>query len=133
MAIMEESLEGDIFHIVSKDPKSLDDLVDYTQRFFNITGIRAVEKSEFNKTARNALETLTASYIDIYQPYMRDTRVFGSEKADVILKKRDIPCPPFDYGIFERCITYAMEVDWGNRLYEEGVLVSRRRRKPPKG
>jgi len=132
MAIMEESLDGDIFHIVSKDPKRLDDLVDYTQRFFNITGIRAVEKGEFDKTERNALEILAASYIDIYQPYMQDTRVFGSEKADAILKKRGLSCPVFDYGIFERCITYAMEVDWGNRLYEEGVLVSQRRRRPPK-
>ena len=133
MAIMEESLEGDIFHIVNKNPKSLDDLVDYTQRFFNITGIRAVEQSEFNKTARNALEILAAGYIDIYQPYMQDTRVFGSEKADVILTRRGIRCPGFDYGIFERCITYAMEVDWGNRLYEEGVLVSRRHPLSPSG
>jgi len=128
MAIMEESLEGDIFHIVSKDPKRLDDLVDYTQHFLNVTGIRAVEQSEFDKTARNALEIITAGYIDIYQPYMRDMRVFGSEKADAIFNKRGIRCPSFDYGIFERCMKYAMKVDWGNRLYEEGVLVSQRRR-----
>jgi len=128
MAIMEASLDGDVFHIVSKDPKRLDDLVAYTQRFFHITGIRAVEKGQLRETDRNAFEILVERYIDIYKPYMQDTRVFACEKADAILNRKKIHCPGFDYEIFKRCMTYAVDVDWGNRLYEEGVLVRGRLR-----
>jgi len=123
MAIMEESLDGDIFHIVSKEPNCLDELVDFTQRFLKINGVRTVERDEFCETPKNAFDLLVAEYIDIYQPYMQDRRSFGSEKADVILEKRGIRCLGFDYGAFERCMTYAMEVEWGKRLYTEGVLV----------
>ena len=126
MAIMEEAIEGDIFHIVGKDLKSLDDLVDYTRRFFKITGIRTVDRDEFDIIPKNAFDILFSRYIDIYQPYMRDTRVFGSEKADAILGKKGIRCPGFDYDVFERCMTYAVEMDWGKRLYDKGVLVSQR-------
>jgi len=123
MALMEECREGGVFHIVSRRPKRLDDLVDYTQRFFRITGIRAAEISEFQKTPRNAFELLVQNYIDIYQPYMQDTRIFDSEKSDAILTRQGIQCPDFDYETFARCMNYAMTVDWGKRLYQEGILV----------
>jgi len=124
MAIMEESLDGGIFHIVNDRLTKLDDLVDYTQRHFNIEGIRTVEKEELDATPRNALEALVRTYIEIYEPYMRDTRVFGIERSGPILKKRKILCPDFDYEMFKRCMSYAVEVDWGNGLYEPRTPAS---------
>jgi nucleoside-diphosphate-sugar epimerase len=123
LAIMEESLSGDVFHIVSNHPNTLDELVDYTERFLNISGIRTVERHEFQKTQKNAFDLLVAGYIDIYEPYMRDRRIFISQKADGILEKRGIHCPSFNYDTFKRCMTYALDVEWGKRLYREGVLV----------
>jgi len=123
MAIMEESLAGDIFHIVSRTPNTLDELVEYTKRFLGITGIRTVARDELSKTPKNAFELLSQGYIDVYEPYMEDRRVFESEKADAILEKKGIRCPTFDYNMFKRCMGYAIEVDWGKGLYKQGVLI----------
>jgi nucleoside-diphosphate-sugar epimerase len=123
MAIMEESLDGDIFHIVCDDPNTLDELVVFTQRFLEITGVRTVERDEFREIEKNAFDLLVEGYIDIYQPYMQDRRVFDSRKTDRILKKRGIRCSVFDYGIFENCMKYALEVDWGKSFYKEGILI----------
>jgi nucleoside-diphosphate-sugar epimerase len=127
MAIMEESLDGDIFHIVNNKPKMLDDLIDYTQRFFGISGIRGVRKEDFEAAPKNALETVVDDYLDIYGPYMRDMRIFGTEKTDAILSRKGVTCPELDYDIFERCMRYAVQVDWGNKLFEDDRADSQSR------
>jgi hypothetical protein len=33
------------------------------------------------------------------------------------LARRHITCPALDYALFSRCIRYAIEVDWGKRLF----------------
>jgi hypothetical protein len=48
---------------------------------------------------------------------MRDKRTFVMDNAQGILAKRGIACPEFDFEIFSRCMNYAVEVDWGARLY----------------
>ena len=123
IAIMEESINGDVFHIVNDNPNTLDELVDFTRHFLKITGVRTVELGEFQTLQKNAFDLLIAAYLDIYQPYMQDRRRFESEKANAILKKKSIRCPVFDYGTFEKCINYALEVDWGKKLYKEGILI----------
>jgi nucleoside-diphosphate-sugar epimerase len=115
-AIMEESLAGDIFHIVSDYPKRLEELIDYGQEMLKIKGFRAVDKESFEREPVNGLEVLFNSYLDIYQPYLRDTRQFDSSKTGVILKKRNISCPDFDFEVFTRCMEYASEAEWGKKL-----------------
>jgi nucleoside-diphosphate-sugar epimerase len=115
-AIMEESLAGEIFHIVSSSPKRLEDLIDYGQRLFKIKGFRTVDKESFEREPVNGLEVLFNSYLDIYQPYLRDTRQFDSGKTEAILKKRKISCPDFDFEVFTRCMEYASEAEWGKEL-----------------
>ncbi|NQT74427.1 MAG: SDR family oxidoreductase [Chloroflexi bacterium] len=118
MAIMEESLDGDIFHIVNNEPTMLADLIDYTQTLFDINGMRAVRKEDLEVVPKNALETVVHAYLDIYSPYMRDMRIFGTEKVDAILSRKGVTCPKLDYDIFERCMRYAVQADWGNKLFE---------------
>jgi nucleoside-diphosphate-sugar epimerase len=118
MAIMDECLDGGIFQIVSKTPKRLTDLVEYSQRFFNIRGIRDVDEGDFDIVPPNALEALVNSRLEIYDPYIRDTRIFGSENTEDILGKRGITCPDLDYQVFDRCMQYAIEADWGNKIFE---------------
>jgi nucleoside-diphosphate-sugar epimerase len=116
-AIMEESLAGDIFHIVSLCSKRLEDLIDYGQRLFKIKGFRTVDKESFEREPVNGLEVLFNSYLDVYQPYLRDTRQFDSKKTEVILKKQNISCPDFNFEVFTRCMEYALLVDWGKKLF----------------
>lgn len=116
LAIMEESLEGDIFHIVSPAPKRLEEIIDYGREVFKVKGIRTVDKKSFEHEPFNGLEILFNCYLEIYRPYLRDTRWFDSGKAGAILKKRNITCPDFDMDRFSRCIKHALEVDWGRKF-----------------
>ena len=55
MAIMEDSLEGDIFHLVSRKTCTIDEIIHYTQTMFDITGIHAIQNSDFDEEPKNAL------------------------------------------------------------------------------
>lgn len=116
-AIMEESLAGDIFHIVSSRPKRLEELIDYGQEMFKIKGFRAVDKESFEREPVNGLEVLFNGYLDVYRPYLRDTRQFDNRKTEAILKKRNISCPDFDFEVFSRCMEYALAVEYGKKLF----------------
>ena len=116
MAVWEDSLEGGIFHLVNPKPKRIEDLIEYTQRLFRITGIRAVPAEDYQKTPRNPLEILFETYLEAYQPYIRDKRVFDCRKTEPILRRRQIFCPDFDFEIFSRCMNYAVATGWGTKI-----------------
>jgi len=116
-AILDDSLEGGIFHVVNARQTAMGDLIDYTRRLFNIRGIEPCRPEDFGARPRNALEILFNNYLEAYGPYMRDKRTFAMDNARGILAKRRITCPAFDLEIFSRCMNYAVEVDWGARLF----------------
>lgn len=116
MALWEDNPEGGILHLVNPRPKRIEDLIEYTQRLFRITGIRAVSGADFQKTPRNPLEILWETFLEAYQPYIRDQRVFDCRNAEPILRRRQISCPDFDFEIFSRCMEYAVAAAWGRRI-----------------
>ncbi len=81
-----------------------------------IAGIQTVPEREIEGTRRNPLETLIDSYMEVYKPYLNDPRVFDDIRARPILKSAGLDCPPLTLEIFQNCMEYAQEVDWGNRL-----------------
>ena len=116
LAVMEESLEGGTFHIVNRRVKKIEELIDFTQRLFQISGIRAVSHEDFEKVPRNALEILFESYLEAYKPYICESRTFECGKAESILQKRQIACPDLDFDIFSKCMRYAVASGWGAKL-----------------
>lgn len=116
MAIMENSLDGGIFHLVSREPSTLEDLIIFGERFFNVTGYKSVPTEEFVGQPRNALENLFDSFIRVYEPNFHDDRIFDDTQARGILDKNNVTCPGLDYEIFSKCIKYAIEMDWGRAL-----------------
>lgn len=120
IALMEEALDGGVFHIVNQKSKKIEDIIEYSSRLFRMTGIRACQAEDFKRVPKNALELLFDHYLETYNPYMRDTRIFEMEKCEPILRKRGIACPDFDYDIFARCMNFAVEVNWGSRLFAPG-------------
>ena len=116
MALWEDRREGGIFHLVNPRPKKMEELIEYTRRLFRIAGIRAVPSGEVLSAARNPLEILFDTYLDAYQPYMCDTRVFDSREADSVLRRRNLLCPDLDFEIFSRCMNYAVAAGWGTRI-----------------
>jgi len=115
MALRENAPGGGIFHIVSGRLTPIEDLVEYSRRLFDLAGIRVCRATD----SRNPLETLFDHCLEAYEPYMRDTRVFATGNARPILEARGLACPEFDYESFRRCMSYAVEVDWGTRLFPE--------------
>jgi nucleoside-diphosphate-sugar epimerase len=117
LAILEESLRGDVFHIVNSRNKRLKELIQYTQNYFGISGIQAVSDLDYDHLPQNPLEKLWESYMQIYQPYTQDIRIFDNKKANAILEGRKIFCPTFNYEIFQRIMRYAVHVAWGKKLF----------------
>ncbi|HVP90975.1 MAG TPA: SDR family oxidoreductase [Terriglobales bacterium] len=117
-ALMEGAPEGGIFHIVNGRVKPIEDIIDYSCRLFRMTGVRTAAPKEFEADPRNPLERLYDNYIEAYGPYMRDTRIFETTKSGPILRRRGLVCPEFDYGVFARCMTFAVEAGWGSRLFD---------------
>jgi hypothetical protein len=117
LALMEGAPDGGIFHIINGRATRLEDLIDYSSRLFRMTGIRACAPEEFEASPRNPLELLYERYVEAYGPYMRDTRVFEKVKSGPILERNGLMCPEFDYDVFTRCMTFAVEAGWGTRLF----------------
>jgi len=116
MALWEDCPAGGIFHLVNARPKKIDELIDYTRRLFRVEGVRAVPSGDFQEVPRNPLEILFDTYLDAYQPYMRDGRVFDSRRADSVLQRRNLLCPDLDFEVFSRCMNYAVAAGWGGRI-----------------
>jgi nucleoside-diphosphate-sugar epimerase len=122
LALWEESLAGGIFHIVSGRAKRIEEIIDYGSRLFRLTGIRACAREEFLRIPKNPLEMLYESYVDAYGPYMTDARIFDTSKSRPILGRRKLVCPDFDYDVFTKCMTFAVEAGWGSRLFDANTV-----------
>jgi nucleoside-diphosphate-sugar epimerase len=117
MAVFEDGLDGGIYHIASAAPTQLEDIVAYTKRFFRLEGIETCGPEAFAGRPKNALEILYDSYLETYRPYMQETRSFECANAAPMLARRGLVCPAFDYDVFARCMAYALEADWGSKLF----------------
>ena len=126
MALMDDGLEGDIFHLVNKKGDTLDELLPCMQRFLNLTGIQLVPRGSLQGGRRNALESLIADQMAVYDAYFHDHRVFDASQANRILARHHIACPQLNYAIFARCVEYAIRVQWGKRLFEEEGIYGKR-------
>ena len=119
MALMEGCIDGGVFHIVNRKTVRIEDLIEYTNRLFKIDGMEPCRAGAFIGKPKNALEILFDTYLEVYGPYMRDTRTFEDQKAQAILSGKNVACPDFDFEVFSRCMKYAIECGWGTELFEE--------------
>lgn len=111
MAIRRAAPQGGVFHIVNPQTTHLSRIVDYTQRFL---GLRGIGLGNLDQPA-NSLEALFSKHMQVYAPYMQDTRIFEHAKTTDLLTKQGIVCPDFSYDIFSACMRFALDTDWGRR------------------
>jgi nucleoside-diphosphate-sugar epimerase len=116
MALFEDGLDGEIYHIANPRETRIEDLVAFGMRHFGLEGIEACGPEAFKTHPKTVLETLYDSYLEVYRPYMQDMRSFDAAHAAPILEKHGLVCPGFDYEIFSRCMDYAVEMNWGSKL-----------------
>jgi len=117
IALMEECPGGGIFHIANSRPKRIEDIIEYAKTLFRLQGVESCRAEDFLVRPKNALEILFASYLEAYAPYMRDPRLFDLTKSGAVLERKHFVCPEFNYEIFAKCMNYAVEVDWGAKLF----------------
>jgi nucleoside-diphosphate-sugar epimerase len=118
LEIMNLHLDGGLFHIVSQRLIPVQELADYTKRFFNVAGIETVHPGTLASSGRNSLETVFDHYIEAYRPYMMDNRIFEDSKARAVLDQKGLECPDFDFAMFTRCMDYAVKSGWGQKPLE---------------
>jgi nucleoside-diphosphate-sugar epimerase len=116
--IREGTSDGGIYHIVNSHPTRIEDIIEYGQALYHIRGVSARPAQEMEGQARNPLEALFETYLEAYAPYIRDRRIFGTERAGPILDRKGIRCPELSYDIFKRCLDYAVQCGWGARLFQ---------------
>lgn len=115
LSIIEKPVSGTFYQVTSNKPAHMQELALYTQRLLKMTGIEIIIGSPGDNEIRNPAEELFHHFIKVYLPYISDRRIFTRENTD--RATGGIPPPDLSYEIFEKCIAFAMAVDWGKKLY----------------
>ena len=117
LSIVQSPTPGAVYHITARNAVSMRQLASYTERFLHISGIEVVGGAPppDQDEARNPPEEFFDHFIKAYRPYMSDQRVFRREHTDS-LTASTLP-PDLSYEIFQRCMSFAVSVDWGKKLF----------------
>lgn len=115
MQIIENCSKGGIFQLSNNSPVTLDLISKYFERMMRVRGIEVIYGSQKPEIFRNPAEELFAKYIEPYRPYLSDTKVFERKNTDEITG--NLHPPEFTYQIFEKCMSYAIETSWGEKIF----------------
>jgi nucleoside-diphosphate-sugar epimerase len=116
ICLMGKNCEGGIYHIVNSSPGDLEELIQFTSKYFNIEGLKVVSLNDRESRPKNGLEQLFESYIKMYLPYIADKRVFTTKKTEPLLEKDNVVCPKMTYEIFKKCMDFAIGSHWGKEV-----------------
>jgi nucleoside-diphosphate-sugar epimerase len=122
LCIIDHSGSGRIYHITSDNPPDMTTLVEYSERFLGVRGIRVLWDPSRINLAPNPAEELFDRFIEQYRPYLSDRRIFDRSRTESITP--GLSAPPFTYDIFERCMAYAVACDWGKKVDPPNVGVA---------
>lgn len=108
--IVEDPEAGGIYHITNDHPPDMLALIEYSERFLNLRGVRAVWDVS-KKPNPNPAEELFDHFIEPYRPYLSDKRIFDRSRVKTVPGCLDSPV--LSYEVFERCMAYAVSSNWG--------------------
>jgi nucleoside-diphosphate-sugar epimerase len=112
LSILEKAESGSVYHITSDAPKTTEELASHCESFLRMRGIEIIYGNPSDKESLNPAEALFDRFVEPYRPYLADTRVFERRNTD--MASPGLTPPEFTYDIFERCMDYAIKVNWGN-------------------
>ena len=119
LRVIENPTSGGIYHLSSQTPVKLDEILKYNETFMKVKGVEIVYGDSQHTYNRNPAEELFDRYIKAYLPYMHDNRHF--ERTNTDKTTSNLQPPFFNNAIFKRCMDYAVEVDWGEKLKRLGI------------
>lgn len=117
VTLMEHCLEGGVFHIVNRHATLIKTIIDVLPDLLHLRGVRPGREREFADCPHTALEERFQTYVKVYEPYMREERIFDSTQADAVLRQHGVTCPPVDPAMLLRCFEYSVAVNWGRDLF----------------
>ena len=115
VSLLESPTDKAIYHITSNYLVSLKILSDYCERLLKIKGIELIYNSSDNHVLRNPHEELFDRFIEPYRPYLSENKTFDRINTNTAIGN-EYP-PDFSYEVFERCMNFAISVNWGKTLF----------------
>ena len=116
--VMEHARPGGIYHLTSDAPSTMEELASYCERFLRVKGIEIVYHATPDGFKPNPPEALFNKLIEPYRPYLCDTRNFERRNLDCAAAG-ELP-PRLSFEIFERCMEYAVSVNWSSEAQRNG-------------
>jgi hypothetical protein len=108
-----------VYHIVNGETTKIEEIIEYGQRLYRIRGFSACPARDMAGSPRTVLEAAYETSLEAYLPYMRDRRIFGTERSGPVLERRGVHCPSLTYDIFRRCFEYGRRCGWGAKLFQD--------------
>jgi nucleoside-diphosphate-sugar epimerase len=110
LAILDRAQAGFVYHVTDHHPRDLEEIAAYCESFLKIKGIE-FHYGPSNGAALSPPEALLDKFIEAYRPYLADTRRF--DRAHTDQATGGLRVPELTYENFERCMNYAVDVNWG--------------------
>lgn len=107
---------GGTYHLTQDEPPTLGQTLEAMEEVLGITGVRAVDKDEFEREPPNEMEQYLQEQSTFYAPYLLSEPRFDRSALKKLLPAETIPpCPPMDRDALKKLFSYALESRWGRR------------------
>ena len=114
MKIIARASPGGIYHLTNNSHTKLESIAEYNEQFMKIRGVEIVYGKPVDNDLRNPVEELFDRFVEPYRPYLSDNRIFERENTDILTD--NLQPPVFSFEIFEKCMEYAISVNWGQSI-----------------
>ena len=114
MKIIARASPGGIYHLTNNSHTKLESIAEYNEQFMKIRGVEIIYGKPVDNGLRNPVEELFDRFIEPYRPYLSDNRIFERENTDILTD--NLHPPVFSFKIFEKCMEYAISVNWGQSI-----------------
>lgn len=117
ISIMENCSDNGIYHLTNPNRTTMKILAKYYEQLMKVRGIEIIYGMMPNDLVRNPAEELFDRFVEPYRPYLSDNREF--DRTNTLLITDNLNPPEFTYEIFKTCMEYAIDVKWGELIFEE--------------
>lgn len=113
----EEKYHGKVYHVINPSPHTIDYIRKLICKVLNITGIKIVDPSEFQKNPPTSYEEFFLENIKDFEPYLqREEPMFSDKNTQKVLNSTSLRCPNITLNLINKLISYCISTDWGNKV-----------------
>jgi nucleoside-diphosphate-sugar epimerase len=112
LRVIEQARPGWIYHLTSDSPSTMEELACFSEGFLKLQGIEIHYGEPPQGCQPNPPEALFNKMIEPYRPYLCDTRIF--DRRNLECAAPGLSPPRLCYQSFQRCMEYAVRVNWGS-------------------